>query len=756
MKKIFFLFLVIFLFSACKNYQNFIIEEPIIAELSLTGNNKLSEGEIRSNINALNTSYQRLFSPKFYLYLANKRKIKDSLNKKINLRFFDTPNPKYDSTFVKSIKESLVQYYQENGFLQSKVDYKVDSSSFPFFRIKFIINEGSPSLFNKNDSIAVNNPAVSNFLTEYLKTESIIKKNKYLNLQQIQLEKKNLVLFLKNQGYYKFSDDAISIQINDLKDTTLKNIDLVYQIPRNNFQGSLLYDRQFRFDRPNFQLYNQRAEPIPVSALLENKLRRLVKIQFGDNFSQNKINQAVQNLNLSDQFRSTNLNLTETNTLLKPHFELFLQDKYNLSSELGGSVFRGIPGPFISNSFKIRRFFSYLDYLDISARIGLEAQAGFINTETARKNLDIALQASINIPYLTLPNSILQAKLFSNTFASRTQYGIGYNYINRPEYARNNANIFYNFYFQKSNRRFYKLSLFDLNLINTSYPNTIISFQFQDYLEKLKLSGNNLYRSFNPSFVSNINFSFQKVNFDATNKLVDGKSISYSVESGGTLLNFVPGKSYSFIESFFGNSSKIQFYRYLRFDLDFRRYILLGLRDKTQLAFKLKTGMAYSYSPENGYQLPYEKNFFIGGPSSIRAWRPRRLGPGGFQSPNELIEKPGSILIESSTEFRFKLFDLFGQVNGAYFIDAGNIWNFSQGNTFQNGNFDLNQFYKQIAVGTGLGIRWDFTYFLLRLDLATKMIDPSKDTGKKWVLNKTSFGNSENPVLFNIGIGYPF
>ncbi|MFM1913938.1 MAG: hypothetical protein RIR51_1790, partial [Bacteroidota bacterium] len=601
-----------------------------------------------------------------------------------------------------------------------------------------------------------NNPAIALHVNNYLKTSSLIEKNKLLNLEKIKEEKSALVNYLRNSGYYKIGEDAISIQINDLKDTTLNKIDLVYQIPKVNFQGSELYDRQFRFDNPNFKLFDQKAEPIPVPYSLEKKLRKIINIQFGNPYSQNKVNYAVQNLTISDQFRSTNLKLEEKNTLLKPNFELINQDKFNFNSELGGSIFRGIPGPFLSNSFKIRRIFSYLDYLDFTARIGFEAQAGFINTSETRKNLDLTLSSSLNIPYLTLPNRILEKKLFQNIFASKTQYGISYNYINRPEYARNNVNIFQNLYWQKSNRRMYKLSLFDLNMINTNYPSTKTSTDFQNYLEELRLTGNNLYRSFNPSFVSNINFSYQKANFDATNKLVDGKSISYTIESGGTLLNFTKDKYYRFVENILQNSNNLQFYRYLRFDLDYRKYILLGYRDNSQIAFKVKTGLAYSYSKENGYQLPYEKNFFIGGPSSIRAWRPRRLGPGGFQSTNELIEKPGSIIFETSAEYRFKIFDFFGKINGATFIDAGNIWNFKQGNAYLDGNFDLINFYKQIAIGTGFGIRWDFTYFLLRLDMASKAVDPSKEIGKKWVLNKTGFGNAENPVLFNIGIGYPF
>ena len=97
-----------------------------------------------------------------------------------------------------------------------------------------------------------------------------------------------------------------------------------------------------------------------------------------------------------------------------------------------------------------------------------------------------------------------------------------------------------------------------------------------------------------------------------------------------------------------------------------------------------------------------------------------------------------------------------GNINGALFVDAGNVWNFAQSFYPSESVFQLNNFYNQIAVGTGLGLRWDFTYFLLRLDLATKVINPANALNEKWVLPKTTFRDGENPIEFNIGIGYPF
>lgn len=364
------------------------------------------------------------------------------------------------------------------------------------------------------------------------------------------------------------------------------------------------------------------------------------------------------------------------------------------------------------------------------------------------------MSASINFPTLHLPQFMV-GKLGSY-YGAKTSVGVGFDFINRPEYQRTNLNLFQRYTWQKSEYSFFTFSFVNLNLLNTIYPETATSDAFKGYLEELKLKGNNLYRSFNPSFVSSISFQYVYRDLLPSNELKNGKIFQLGLESGGSTLNLLPSHKFSFVTDLLNSGQDIQFYRFLRLNLDYRKYKMLGRNQKSQIAFKILGGVAYAYGDENDYQLPYEKNFFIGGPSSVRAWKPRRLGPGSYVSTSNLVEQPGSILLESSLEYRFKLFPLFGQMNGAFFVDAGNVWNMTQGNTDPSTQFHLSDFYNQIAVGTGFGLRWDFDFFLLRLDLATKVINPANPVNQKWVLPQTSFEGGQNPIEFNIGIGYPF
>ncbi|MEY2793177.1 MAG: hypothetical protein RJA76_1169 [Bacteroidota bacterium] len=753
-----FLSLIVFL-SSCKGYNEFVSKSAKINYISITGTKVVSESELRANVYQLKYSYKRPVPAKIYLFLENKRRIRDSLGlKNPALHFFNNYNPNFELSFLSDLNKNLKSFYIKNGYLKSKINIVIDSSLVKdnLIGINVIVEEGKLSIFSKQDSILINNPVIYQLTNKYINSESLIIKNRQLNPEIIQNEKESIAKYFKDQGYYYFTSNDVGIYLNDTKDSSLNKVGLVYKIPDSKgLFTNKLFDKLYRFSDAEFLGKNEQSgynfQPLDFKS--KHVLSKLIKFKSNDLYSNTKVNQGLQNIYLTDQFKSVSIRFDTNKTVLSPHIELVESDKLNFTSEIGGSVFRGFPGPFLTNSLKIRRVTSKLDYLDFSIRLGYEAQAGFINTSQTRNNLELNFSSSLNFPDLYLSKKINQ--FFGDYYSPQTQFGIGFDYINRPEYLRTNSKVFQKYNWRKSFNKYFQLSLLDLNIINTSYPITPISEEFQNYLNELKLKGNNLYRSFNPSFVSSIYFVYNLRNFNSSNSLINGYTLNVGIESGGTTLNFLPGNKIDFITKMFGSQQELQFYRFLRFNFDYRKYKLLGIRGNSQLAYKFLSGIAFAYGSENNFQLPYEKNFFIGGPSSLRAWKPRRLGPGSNNN-SEIIEQPGSILLETSLEYRFKLIKFFGTLNGALFVDAGNVWNFDNSGNAPETIFTFNQFYNQIAVGTGFGLRWDFNYFLLRLDLATKVINPANEVNKKWVFNKTSFRSGENPIEFNIGIGYPF
>lgn len=152
----------------------------------------------------------------------------------------------------------------------------------------------------------------------------------------------------------------------------------------------------------------------------------------------------------------------------------------------------------------------------------------------------------------------------------------------------------------------------------------------------------------------------------------------------------------------------------------------------------------------NSYDMPFEKSFFAGGSNGMRGWHFRDLGPGGFSNPQNLdIERIGDIQLEFNVEYRFPIYSF---LKGAIFTDMGNIWTSKESSTFVDGKFDFNTFYKQLAIDAGIGFRFDFSFFLVRVDVAAPIRDPEYPENERWRLKNLKLTN----FIWNFGIGYPF
>jgi outer membrane protein assembly factor BamA len=203
----------------------------------------------------------------------------------------------------------------------------------------------------------------------------------------------------------------------------------------------------------------------------------------------------------------------------------------------------------------------------------------------------------------------------------------------------------------------------------------------------------------------------------------------------------------------------VPYAQFARFDVDSRLYHKVS--SSITWANRLFMGIGVPYGNSKGFQLPFTKQYFVGGSNSIRAFRPRAIGPGLF-TRDTIRNLPlfqdggGDIKLEANTEIRAK-FNKY--LEGAVFVDAGNVWTYTSVGTFGPGAQFTNKFYEQIAVGAGIGLRIDLSYFLIRFDLATPLRKPYKTDGNEWVIDKMAFGSStwrKQNLVFNIAVGYPF
>ncbi|MEO6314788.1 MAG: BamA/TamA family outer membrane protein, partial [Chitinophagaceae bacterium] len=199
-----------------------------------------------------------------------------------------------------------------------------------------------------------------------------------------------------------------------------------------------------------------------------------------------------------------------------------------------------------------------------------------------------------------------------------------------------------------------------------------------------------------------------------------------------------------------------QFSQYVKADIDLRYYVKSGTN--SVWASRLLAGVGYPYG--NSSSLPFIRQFFIGGNNSIRAFRSRSLGPGTYLASKDSItrffpDQSGDIKLEINTEYRAKLFSV---INGAIFVDAGNIWLYNKDPQKPGAEF-TGQFLKQLAVGTGVGLRADVSFLVLRLDVAFPLRKPWLPDGQQWVIQQIDLGNGtwrKDNLILNIAIGYPF
>lgn len=670
--------------------------------------------------------------------------------------FMRTGNPRVVMDSAKTLESAQQMRFllANNGFFDAKTDFSVATKRNKA-NIEYLIYEGEPYVV---DSFLTNSddPKIYTLL-EKSNTASEIKIGKIYEQNALTRERQRVEDLLKDNGYYTFSKSYI--EYNVFKDTiehsvvveqiirkpiyadfhrvyTLDSIFFSVDPPSLNFidNSEVTYFRDIEFD-----LYDDRySEKIISSRIFLEK---------GALYSRSNVIDTQRQLANLDLFRFVNIAFDTIGNTLRPKIFTQPSQKFQITNQLGASITEQVPGPFFSHSLRNRNLFRGAEIFEFYFRAGLEGVVSATGEGGVFRSRELNTSASVIFPQFLFPFAAGSLESLGR-YNPRTRTLIGYSYVNRPEYIREAVTgaISYNWN-TRNFRRQYTVNLLDANFIRSNLDD-----EFRALLEDLQNQGNNLINSFLPSYVSSI--SGQVIfNFNQYGAFQKNKASLWRLffESGGTTLNFV---SDDFVEN-----RSLAYFQFLKFQSDFRRYI--PITKYQTFAYRLNLGLARPYGVSNGI-LPYEKYFFAGGSTGIRAWQPRRLGPGS-NTPNTLedgsfdyrFEQPGDILFEGMFELRTKL---YGYFDAAYFIDLGNTWTFLFDPTRPGANFEFNRFYKEIAVGTGIGLRMDFDFLVLRLDMGVKAFDPARPLGQRYVLNQffRSFPGFRGQTVFNIGIGYPF
>ncbi|MCV9386911.1 translocation and assembly module lipoprotein TamL [Reichenbachiella ulvae] len=694
------------------------------------------------------------------------RKLKQKLAKKINKQNknlkegnqamrLGEPLAIYDTALENETVEKIEKYLHAKGYFNAEVSRDTEET-IKLVTSTYTIDRKEAYLL---DSIFYRAP--DSLVLKILQKEdanSLLIKGENYDQDIISKERERINDIMLNNGYYDFNRKLIGFRVDT---TTLGDRKVMVGIVVNNPPDRDSH-KIFRLDSV---IFNTDADITGLSQKRSHKTYNGVTYQFHQRrynekildwrlflqpdslYSKANTLETQKQLSNMDIFKFINVNYDTTGGQFIANVFTSPLKKYQTSTEAGLSVSQGLPGPFLNMSVKNRNIFKGLEVAELSGRVGFEGLTGATETGNPYSSLDYGANLSLTFPQFVMP---LGKNIKSNLgrFNPKTKILFGLNFNSRTEYLRNNINAVWAYTWQNYNkRRSYTVNMIDVNYINSD----ITDPAYRELLENLEAQGNNLIRSFEPSFISGSSLTaIYNIN-EYGNKTSRASFLRYQIETGG---NFIQSFPYTDIDS----DNKLEFFKFAKLDVDFRQ--TLPVNSIITLAYRAHAGVAIPYGDNK--TLPYEKFFFAGGSNSIRAWEPRRLGPGtylpldsaGNYSNN--FEQPAEIILELSAEFRHQL---FGPIHGAFFIDAGNSWTFNESDDRPGANFE-SDFLSEIAVGGGYGVRVDFSFLILRLDAAWKLIDPAStsrfsDNNRSSVFDLPDY-EGYNRLIWNIGIGYPF
>lgn len=417
-------------------------------------------------------------------------------------------------------------------------------------------------------------------------------------------------------------------------------------------------------------------------------------------------------------------------------------------------------GNSLSFNFRNKNFMRGANLLTLSASGGIETYYNDQLADDVYKRFLLLTQyygvnASLDFPKFVAP---IASSIFSNSNLPHTVVSVGENVIHRVNYFQllnTSANFAYNW--RETDTKTWTLTPAFINRIRL--PEAYLTDSFRNLLSKNQY----LWNSYKQTFIEGENIAFR---FDNSIKR-KGHSYSYlrlAFEEAGTVLKGVRKLGYALNQIY--KLEDTSFAQYTKFDFDARHYFAIR---KSVLALRFYGGVGIPYGEP--WALPYIKQYFAGGPYSLRGWRIRSLGPGSYVRPEpedgstdrSQIDLTGDIKLETNAEYRFPVMPLFAgavKMNGALFADAGNIWLSYPDTAYAGGELAISKLGQDIAMDLGLGARFEIASFLtVRMDVAMPVKKPSVHVNSGWVFDQISLYDSKwrsDNLIINFSIGYPF
>ena len=680
-----------------------------------------------------------------------------------------TPPVIYDSTLTLASQEQLHTALSNKGFMNNTVSYRVKTDSVKRkARVDFDVTLGEPYYIRSIDYDIPDETLHEIILAD--SADFTVKKGDLLDYSRLEEWRQTITNRLRNQGYYAFNKEYITFMADTAAGSKAVDLTLNTRDPYRNDHMPYYTEHEPFFVRD--VVYVTDYDPVQMhdgySGADTLVIRNGVKVFQGPdpylrpsiidecNYIEpgalynadavNRTYRALGRLGILKQINIDILPVGEVDGLLMVDAWVLLQrDKsQTVSLSLEGTNSEGDLGFGVGVDYEHRNIFKGAEVLSAKAKVSYESISGDLGGLINNNFSEYSTEVGVSFPKFMFP---LLRRSFKRKVQASTSFSVNFDYQARPEYTRVIAGGAWRYQWTERSRRLsHTLTLFDMSFVSVpnfydefkkSITNPLLLYSYEDHL--IMRMGYNFYRT------NKAEMSVQQMgNFQR-----DVYTIRANAETAGNLLYGLSQLTdQKADENGCYKALGIRYSQYIKADAD---YAFTHYLDRRQsIAFHVGAGIAIPYG--NSDVLPFEKRFYSGGANSVRGWGVRTLGPGSFDSSKDLskfIKQCGDIRFDINLEYRAKLFWV---VELGLFIDAGNIWTIKDYEDQQGGVFKWNKFYEQIAAAYGAGIRLDFKYFLVRVDMGMKAHNPASGQ-EKWPLLHPDFKRDSE---FHFSVGYPF
>jgi len=709
----------------------------------------------------------------------------------------------YDSSLANLSQKQISEFLFQKGYFNNKVTYSTDTSTHKN-KIKactYYLTLNTPYKIARIQRIFHD----KNLETAYneSKKSSLLKRQEIYDYEVLDKERARLTRLFKEVGYYDFSKEYVRYKVDTTQGNYRVNLSMEILNPVEEKSDGTTTEKPYHtlykwnnfFVYPNYDFYKTKEYPF-------SKKRDKLSIIYKDSL---KINPKILEQNIRYTNYYYDLSLIETS--YKNLLNLGIYQNINIENKKTES-FTGKPielldtyiylTPFKRNSFTVetrlesRAISGRNDDGSASLNLGVSGnftytrKNAFKNGETVKLGFTAGLEPfylsdttfsgkffnttqigpslQVSFPKFLLPISIDQ---FSKRIQAKTFINANYSLLRNDDIRRGASTVNITYQWQETEFKKHAVTPVEVSLVNATLSENLVNRLDAIGDPFLKNAYNNqliIASSYQFIFDKNTNTNLNR------NRVYNRAHIELAgnlIRKGFELSKATKNENGSY------EIANIPFAQYWIIDNDFRFYTKKTSK-LGNIALRLYGGIGKPL--ENQKYLPFDRSFFSGGANGIRAWRARTLGPGGYMDSTSfggILNRLGEIQLEGNIEYRFPIIRF---LEGALFTDIGNIWVIKEQGNRTNTEF-TSEFAKQLAIGSGIGLRLDFDFFIIRFDLALQMHDPALSDGERWVWEKkdnynrivdtynenvinsgsTDLQNHYAPRLnFNIGIGYPF